>query len=90
METNNFNPDEDIDDAANQEDYPENGNLGQSQTWNDNNPGPDLSDDEGDDLFDDEEEDLGDTEDAGKDGSANDADGNGGYPDDAGVIGNKP
>jgi hypothetical protein len=65
------------DDAANQEDYPDNGNESQTgaATGNDG-----LETDDDDNL--DDDDDLADIdEDVTEDESANDTDGNGGYPD---------
>jgi hypothetical protein len=66
--------DDDLDDAANQDDYPETDDQ-------EDVGGPD----DDDDLTD--TEDINENEDGNRnDRSANDADGNGGYPDDKGII----
>jgi hypothetical protein len=81
----NIGPDDDdVNDPANQEDYPEAGAGDELDTED--------TEDEDDDLTDTEDTngELEDDEDTGEsdlsDRSANDVDGNGGYPDDKGTI----
>lgn len=73
----NIEPDDDdINDPANQEDYPET-----------DDGGDELDTEDTDDEDPTDEEDIDENEDGQRsDRSANDVDGNGGYPDDKGII----
>ena len=77
--------DDDINDPANQEDYPESVEAEPGSSAAGDELDNEDANDEGDDLTD--TEDINENEDGNRsDRSANDVDGNGGYPDDKGTI----
>ena len=87
FDTLNIGPDDDdINDPANQEDYPETADLGRPEN---SGAGDELDSEDTDDEWDDltDTEDINENEDADRsERSANDVDGNGGYPDERDAI----